>query len=336
MKRDKLNYLLVGTFVVVMLVAFLLFLFALTGRSGPTDRYTVFYDNVSGLKFGTGVYYEGYRVGQIEDLSPEPSDTGMRYKIILSVKAGWKIPSDSVASVASSGLISAITIQIQEGEASSFLKPGETIKGRGQADLFAVINQAAGDFRSLSQEGIMPVMKNMNTRITELAQEIVGFRRDDLTPFVQMMHKRLDEDLISEAVDLLDHLDESAQGLHTLLGSENQERVEVFLIHVDDVAVNMNQLINRIENTRLQMDGVLGSLGDLVEKNRSGVSNTVSSAETSMKEVELAVKAINQHLNVILYNIESGSRHMSEFARSIRENPSRLIRKSSAAEPGSP
>ena len=336
MKKDKLNYLLVGTFVAVMLVAFLLLLFALTGRSGPTDRYTVFYDNVSGLKFGTSVYYEGYRVGQIEDLSPDPTDKGMRYKIILSVKSGWRIPSDSVASAASSGLISAITIEIEQGEALSFLKPGDTIKGRGQADLFAVINQAATDFRSLSREGIMPVMKNLNTRITELAQEIVGFRRDDLTPFVQMMHKRLDEDLISEAVDLLDHLDESAQGLQTLLGSENQERVEIFLIHVDDVAVTMNELINRIENTRLQMNGVLGSLENVVEKNRSGLSNTVSSAETSMKEVELAVQTFNQHLSVILYNIESGSRHMSEFARSIRENPSRLIRKSSVTEPGSP
>ncbi len=80
MKRDYLNYLLVGTFVAVMIVAFVLLLFALTGRSGPTDHYTVFYDNVSGLKFGTGVFYEGYQVGQIEDLSPEPTDTGMRYR----------------------------------------------------------------------------------------------------------------------------------------------------------------------------------------------------------------------------------------------------------------
>jgi phospholipid/cholesterol/gamma-HCH transport system substrate-binding protein len=336
MKKDNLNYMLVGTFVAVMIVAFLVLLFAVTGRSGPTDSYYVYYDNVSGLKFGTGVFYEGYRVGQIENVTPESTDAGMRYKIELSVKAGWKIPVDSVASVASSGLISAITVQIDEGEASSFLKPGDTIIGRGQSDLFAVINQAATDFRALSQDGILPVMENLNARITELTEEIVGFRRNELTPFVQMMHKRLDEDLISEAVELLDHLDASAQGLQALLGSENRERIESFLIHVDDVAVHLNELVERIESTRMQMNGVLDSLGAIVEENRGALSSTVSSAEVSTHELELALKTINQHLGVILYNLEGGSRHMSEFARTIRENPSRLIRKSTATEPGSP
>lgn len=57
MKRDNVNYLLVGAFVAVMLVLGFILLTAVTGRSGPTDEYRVFYDNVSGLKFGTGVYY---------------------------------------------------------------------------------------------------------------------------------------------------------------------------------------------------------------------------------------------------------------------------------------
>jgi phospholipid/cholesterol/gamma-HCH transport system substrate-binding protein len=334
MKRDNLNYLMVGIFVAVMLVAFMILLVAVTGRSGPTDAYTVFYDNVSGLKFGTGVYYEGYRVGQIEDITPESSDSGMRYKIDLSVSAGWKIPSDSVASVESSGLISAITIQINEGEATTFLQPGGTINGREQSDLFAVINEVAGDFRTLSQEGILPLVQNLNTRISDVADEIVGFKRDDLSPFVKMMHRRLDEDLINETVELINHLDQSARNLQTLLGDKNQARIASFLVHLNEVAVNLNALIDRIEDTRMQMNGVLGSVEGLVDDNKDKVSNAVTMAEDSMEELELALKTVNEHLNQILYNLESGSRHMSEFGRSIRENPSRLIRKSNAAEPG--
>ncbi len=223
MKRDNLNYLMVGAFVAVMLVAGFILLVAITGRSGPTDEYLVFYDNVSGLKFGTGVYYEGYRVGQIENITPESTDRGMRYKIELSVTADWKIPSDSVASVQSSGLISAITIQINEGDEATFLQPGDTINGRGQSDLFSVINQAAGDFRTLSQEGILPLVKNLNERITQVADEMVSFKQDDMSPFVQMMHKRLNDDLINETVELVEHLNESARHLKTMLGDENQK-----------------------------------------------------------------------------------------------------------------
>jgi phospholipid/cholesterol/gamma-HCH transport system substrate-binding protein len=334
MKRDNVNYLLVGLFVVVMAAAFMVLLFAITGRSGPTDRYVVYYDNVGGLKFGTGVFYEGYRVGQIEKLAPEPTAEGMRYKIDLSVAAGWKIPADSIARVQSSGLISAVTIEIKEGQSDQMLAPGATISGQGQTDLFAVLNQAAGDFRQLSQEGIMPVLKNVNERVTEVADELVRFRREDLAPFVAMLHQRVDEDLMTRGVTLLDHLDESARGLREMLGKNNQNKVSDILTHLDGVAVNLNDLITRIEATREQMNGVLAALGGVVTDNQEGIGGTVTAAQTSMQELDLALKSVNEHLGAILYNLEGGSRHMNEFARSIRENPARLIRSSESAEPG--
>ncbi|MGR8920749.1 MAG: MlaD family protein, partial [Gammaproteobacteria bacterium] len=181
MKRDTVNYVMVGAFVVAMGIAFIVFLFAVTGRSGPTDPYYVHYDNVAGLKFGTGVFYEGYRVGQIETITPEPGDSGMRYLLELSVASGWRIPDDSVARVQSSGLISAITIEISEGESQTFHAPGAFITGIEKSDLMSVLNDAAADFRTLSRDGVMPVLKNVNQRVTQLTEEILRFRRDDLS-----------------------------------------------------------------------------------------------------------------------------------------------------------
>ena len=334
MKRDTVNYVAVGAFVVTMGIAFVIFMFAVTGRTGTTENYIVYYENVAGLKFGTAVSYEGYRVGQIETITPESTESGMRYRIVVSIASGWKIPLDSVARVQSTGLISAVSIQISEGQDVRHLKPGDTIAGEDQADLFSVLSQAATDFRNLSEKGVMPVLDNLNRRVSELADEIVQFRRQDLTPFVSMMHERVDQDLINEAVELLNHLDDSAQGLKALVDSGNQVRVRDFLEHIDDVAVNLNELIARIETTRLQMSGVLASLDALVAENRSEVKDTAKAAGTSMDELETALKTINQHLGTILYNIEGSSRHMGEFARAIRDNPSRLIRNTPADEPG--
>ncbi|MEX2480710.1 MAG: MlaD family protein [Gammaproteobacteria bacterium] len=335
MKRDTVNYIMVGGFVVVMAVAFVILLFAVTGRSGPTDPYVVYYQNVSGLKFGTGVYYEGYRVGQIERIEPEVRPEGVRYRVDLSVASGWRIPADSVASVRSSGLISAVSIQINEGQSKEILAPGTTIKGRGQADMFAVLNQAADDFRQLSQDGALPVLQNVNERVTQLAEEMVRFRREDLSPFVKMMHERLDRDVISEAHQLLRHLDESAVGLRAMVDSGNQDKVRAFLLHMDDVAVNLNGLIDRIEDTRQQMNGVLAGIGGLVDENRTKIRQTVDASEVSMAELEIALKTVNQHLGTILLDVEGGARHMNEFARSIRDNPSRIIRSTDGgAEPG--
>ena len=231
-------------------------------------------------------------------------------------------------------MISAVRIEIEEGEARDFLSPGNIIAGKGQADLFTVLNQAAGDFHKLSQDGVMPLLDNLNVRVTEMSEEILSFKRDQLSPFVNMMHERVDQELISEVVDLIKDLDDSAESLKLILGDDNRIRVESFLAHIDDVSINLNELISRIELTRQQMGGVLGSIGALVEENKSGVTGAVDTAEASVEELELALKTINQHLEMILFNLEGGSRHMSEFARAIRENPSRLIRNSRADEPG--
>lgn len=336
MKRDTTNYLMVGSFVVVAGIALFVLLLAVTGRSGPADTYYVYYKNVSGLKFGTGVFYEGYRVGQIESIEPETVATGMQYRIELSIMQGWKIPADSVARVQSSGLISAVNIQIAEGTSQEFHQPGATLAGEGQSDLFAVLSRAAGDFRTLSEEGVLPVLRNVNNRVTQLAEEMIRFRREDLTPLVRMLHQRIDEDLVNETVELLNHLDDSAIGLKALVNEDNRIHVEAFLRNIDHAASNLNGLVTRIETTRLQMNGVLASLGELVTENSNQVKGTVDAAEVSMEELERALKTVNQHLGTIMHNLEGSSRHMGEFARVIRENPSRLLRNSSASQPGTP
>lgn len=334
MKRDNINYVMVGAFVLAMGAALVGLLFAVTGRSGPTDSYYVVYDNVAGLNFGTGVFFEGYRIGQVEAITPEPGAGGMRYKLELSVESGWRIPRDSVAMVAASGLISAVTIDIRQGMSGDVLKPGDTVTGRAQTDLFSVLNQAAGDFRTLSQEGLMPVLKNLDTRISAVTDEILKFRHDDLSPLVTMLHERLDKEVLGGTIAIIKQLDESARGLQAVFSTANQERVKGILVHTDDVAVNLNQLITRVETSRAEADKLLVALDALVLDNRDEVSAGVGAAQVSMRELQVALKTVNEHLGQILVNLEGGTRHMNEFARTIRGNPARLLRNAESPEPG--
>ncbi len=334
MKRDNINYLMVGSFVLAMAVALVVLLFAVTGRHGPTDTYYVVYNNVAGLNFGTGVFFEGYRIGQVEAITPQPDAGGMRYKLELGVQAGWKIPSDSVAAVAASGLISAVTIDIHQGKSATSLQPGDILAGQAQTDLFSVLNQAAGDFRTLSQDGLMPVLKNLDTRITAVTDEILKFRHDDLSPLVTMLHERLDKEVLGGTISIIKQLDESARGLQAMFSTANQEHVKDILTHVDGVAVNLNALISRVETSRAEADKLLVALDSLVIDNRDEVSAGVGAAQVSMRELQLALKTVNEHLGQILANLEGGTRNMNEFARTIRGNPARLLRNAESPEPG--
>jgi phospholipid/cholesterol/gamma-HCH transport system substrate-binding protein len=326
MKRDNFNYLIVGAFVIVMIGAFLVLMYFVTGRTGPADHYFVQYKNVTGLKFGTGVYYEGYHVGQVEQIVPEADATGMHYVLTLSVARGWRIPEDSVARIVSSGLISAVQIQIKEGTSPNTIKPGSEIKGQEQQDLLAVLSNAAGEFNTLSQDGVMPVLKNLNDRIDQVSHEILTFRREQLKPLVDNLNQRLNQDLIGDAQKLIAKLDSSAERLQKLLGNQNEQQIAKFLVHIDDVAVNMNDLISRIESTRVQMGETLTTLENVALKNGEELAETVHNANISMRQMKEALTTINEHIDTIMYNVEGSTRQLHEFSQAIRDNPARLIR----------
>ena len=55
MRSSKINYLMVGTFVLAMIAGLIISLAVLTGRTGATDAYHVYYSNVTGVKFGTSL-----------------------------------------------------------------------------------------------------------------------------------------------------------------------------------------------------------------------------------------------------------------------------------------
>ena len=330
MRRDNINYLVVGLFVMAVFVAFLALMFRISGRGGPSDHYLVHYANVTGLKFGTSVFYEGYRVGQVEHVKPVPLAHGVQYELTLSVEKGWQIPADSVAAVVSSGLISQVQIQIQQGKSGQRLEPGDEIRGIGPQDLFSALSAAANGFNDLSQQGVTPVLQNLNARISQVADEILDFRQRDLSPLIAGLDRHLNHELMPQAARTLASLDESAQRLERILGPENERRVGDMLLHVDTVAVELNGLIGRIEQTRQEMDGVLRGLDSVVATNGSAIAESVVHARAALSRLDSSLTTIDENVASVMYHLEGTAQQTHELTRSLRRNPARLLRSSEA------
>lgn len=331
MKRDNVNYAVVGLFVLVVFAAFLALMFRISGRAGPSDRYVVHYSNVTGLKFGTGVFYEGYQVGQVERIEPVRQAQGVRYKLTLSVEKDWRIPADSVAEVVASGLISQVQIQIDQGSSTEILSPGAEIRGVEQRDLFSALSAAASGINDLSETGVAPVLHNLNARISEVADEIVDFRRKDLSPLVTGLDRHLNGELMPQAAKTLARLDASAQRLERILGTANEKRVGEVLVHVDTVAVELAGLIGRIEQTRQEMNGVLHGLDALVDVNDEAIAESVAHARAALMRLESSLTTIDENIESVMYHVEGSAQQTHELTRSLRENPARLLRGNGAA-----
>lgn len=325
MKRESINYFIVGSFVLIILVVLFFVLHRVTGSIGPTDKYYVIYKNVGGIKYGTSVLYEGYQVGQVEDIEPLRDSGLTSYRITLSVIRDWKIPNDSVASIVASGLLSAISINIQEGSSTTAYLPGETLEGREASNIFAAVNNVAAELNELSKEGLKPFIDNLNSHINNLATELHILITRDVRPVIKKIDRELDGKVIEDMKILGDKLNESADRLLTLLNNENQENVANFLENIDSASSNLNDLLLRIEDTRIALNDILNDIDTLVENNEGNIDSSISNLQKSLD-------IIAQHITAIVHHMEGSTRNIHELSRRVRENPGILLRSSPQLE----
>lgn len=293
MKHDNINYVLVGSFVLIVILGFFIVLGMITGRSGPADNYYVIYQNVTGIKYGTLVSYEGYHVGQVEDVVPIHDGGKTRYKVVISVGRNsndkqWNIPSDSVARVVADGLLSVFSIDIKEGTATTFYKPGDEIRGAGAKDVFGAFAELATQLNELTQSGVKPLVDSVSKSLSTVSAAAEG-----AIPKI-----------LAELASLSEHLNQSAKQVDLLLSQDNRERME--------------SLLRRLNSS---LDGLDG----LVKKSTSIVDDNKIRIEQSLQALRQSAQVVSQHISEITANLESASRNMTEFSRQLRQNPGLLI-----------
>lgn len=295
MKRESVNYTVVGLVVLGALGLLIASLFAITGRGGAATDYVVRYSNVTGLGYGAPVFYEGFRIGQVEGIEPERKDGKTRYRVTVALRRDWLIPIDSVAALASSGLLADVAIAIKEGTAKEMVKPGGELRGRESADVFAALNELAGEVTTLTRHKITPLIETLSTRVDSITGTI-----DSQTPL-----------LLSEAQTLLERLNVAAVSMQDVLGPGNRENISVTLQNIRGVTANL-------EKTRAELDRMVANIDGIAAENRPVVREAV-------RDLSHITAALARRIDAIAHNIESSSRNFDEFTREIRKSPNRLL-----------
>ena len=177
MRHHRLNYIVVGFFVIAMMgVAFGSFLL-LTGQARETDQYHIVMDNVADVKFGTQVRYEGYSIGQVERISPFSESGRMRFRLDVSVQAGWRVPDNSIARIGSTNILAAKTVDIAAGDSTTALKPGVMIGSAPTRDMFVMMANLADEFGQIGKSSLRPLIDDL----AELALRAGGDLEADLS-----------------------------------------------------------------------------------------------------------------------------------------------------------
>jgi len=151
MKQTKLEF-LVGSFVLLGLASVAYLTVKLGAGSivgGDTYQIEARFTNASGLNVGGSVHVAGVPVGRVESIRVEPTDYSAI--VTLSVLSGLHLPTDSMASIKTTGLIGDKYISLSPGADETSLKPGERITmTESSVDIEALIGKMA--FGGLDKE----------------------------------------------------------------------------------------------------------------------------------------------------------------------------------------
>tara|TARA_B100000029_G_scaffold198020_1_gene196106 strand:- start:620 stop:1609 length:990 start_codon:yes stop_codon:yes gene_type:complete len=326
MKRENINYVVVGSFVLIVVACFFVFLYQITGSSGPTDKYFATYKNVTGIKFGTPVSFEGYQIGQVEEIIPIRQDGKTNYRLVLSIQEDWPVPQDSIAKIVASGLLAAVTIDIEEGVSNTLLEPESEIESQEAANLFAAVNEVAEDIRGISRDGIKPLLDNLNNQINSISSEFTDLTKNTVKPMVEKISTQIDKsDIVNKVDKLVSNLNQTSDNLKKVINNKNRENLASFLDSMSVISANTDELVGNLDETRKTMDAVLENVGDMVETN----SNKLDS---SLADLHKTLSVVSTHIDAITHHLEGSSRNMHEFTRQIKENPGLLIRGSAQTE----
>jgi phospholipid/cholesterol/gamma-HCH transport system substrate-binding protein len=143
MKQSNIE-LSVGAFVLLGLTAIVWFAVqagAGAAIGGSTYEVNARFTNIGGLKPGSQVFIAGVPVGRVEKI-----DLNAQYAAVvrLNVKQGINLPTDTIASIKTSGLIGDKYVALAPGADSNNLSPGSLITDTESAmDLESIISRFA-------------------------------------------------------------------------------------------------------------------------------------------------------------------------------------------------
>ncbi len=333
MRTSKINYFIVGIFVIAAIAGLIGSVALLTGRTGASDRYLAYYSNVTGVKFGTQVVYEGYPIGQVTEVVPEEKNGRMRFRIDFDINKGWKIPDDSSVEIAAPGLLAAVTLSISAGKSAAALTPGSVLKSRERSDIFAAVSGVAGDFSELTRDHLKPLLTNVDNTVTAIGEflqiggegrMIAADARDTMSLARDIMRELQQRvpGITSKLDGILGDVGTTSRRLSDILTEDNRDKIVGMIDY-------MNAATQKFDAVLVNFNGILTDMNGIMFDADGDVGRTV-------KESRYIVESVARHVDSINQNMEGAARNLYEFSRQIRQNPGLLLGGKSPDDKGTP
>jgi phospholipid/cholesterol/gamma-HCH transport system substrate-binding protein len=311
----------------------------------PRERYVIRYtESISGLELGSAVKMQGVRVGQVEHIKID-GDT-RHVMVSLALTPGTPVTKDTKAVLKSMGITGMQFVELTPGgphsprlppnRPDSLIEPGpsmlETLTG--QATVIGVKSEAVlNNLLQMTNEANRARFERLMDNLDKLAVTWEQLSRDN-GPKVGRILANLDE--ISSSLKQTSALvaamaDENRGGLKQTIVAAGQASLALKKA-AEDLRPEpaLSAITGAADSVRKRVDDpslarTIKSLGDVAV----GLARVVD-------DLKASIHARDQQMAAILRNLERASADLKQFARTIQDRPSVLIRGDSVEKRGVP
>jgi phospholipid/cholesterol/gamma-HCH transport system substrate-binding protein len=258
--QSKVNYTLVGLFVLALGAALLGVVFWLTlgGESKTYDRYRVYFqESVAGLNLKATVRYRGVQVGQVESIRLDPNHPD-QVDVVLDIERGTPIRRDTIATLSTRGLTGVASVELSGGGQALPLEkePGQDLP----------VIQAGPSLVARLDDAFNNILTNINDMSNRLAR-LLG--DDNQTALAQTL-----------------------QHLSVITGAvaDRADSIRQTLAHVETLT---GTLAGRAERLGKALDKVAGEL-----EKTEGLSTQIQATLSDVQAGAQAVRKAADHFNL--------------------------------------
>ena len=250
----------IGIYAVIILLCAWAGLRFLSGLDvfGRTRNYTAHYEHVNGLQDAAAVVINGVKVGQVTGVALNIEQGGV--DVTLSVSKDYDVPTDSKAMMFSAGLMGGKSIEIKLGEATEYLKNGDSIQTGVTLDMFDTLANELGDIK----ERVAVLLDNLNQTISGV-DNLVDNNSKNLTKTVASLNSIMADLKKSNIIGNID-------GFCATL-NQNGSKLDSIITDINSVTKALNeqhsgeklaQAINEVNTLLVKINSGSGSIGNLV------------------------------------------------------------------------
>ncbi|WP_088655408.1 MlaD family protein [Geofilum rhodophaeum] len=269
-------------------------------NSGNT--YYGVYSSVEGLNEGGPVFYRGYKVGSIYDISLSEEEPGA-FAVTFGVQRALPVAVDAVAQIYSTDLLGSKAIQIMPGKDSEVLSSGSRIK-----------SGTASDLKDQVTEEIIPLKEKA---------ELLMARMDTVLAGVSVLFTDENKAGLEQAVK---DFNASMYNLQRTTGAINQA-----LADGGSINRSLSNLENFTEVLQQQGDNVGTSLENLAAFSEElgqlplgAIGNKADSLLSALNEGEGSLGQLMRDETLYL-NMNDAVANMDRLVVDVRQNPSRYL-----------